>query len=201
MSETPEAVDSMAGIPVAEAPLRDEATPRPVLTSELAFTGRVWDIRRDTFEYGGQEIVRDYVDHPGAVAILAIDDEERVLLIQQYRHPIGMREWELPAGLLDIENEEPLVAAQRELAEEVDLKASEWSDLAIFHTSPGGSNEVLRVYQARGLSATDTFDREAEEADIVMRWVPLADVVAGVLAGDLQNSVLIIAVLSAHARR
>jgi 8-oxo-dGTP pyrophosphatase MutT (NUDIX family) len=178
----------------------DEAAPQKIVSSETVFEGRVWNIRHDTFEYNGSEIGRDYVDHPGAVAVLAIDDEGRALLIQQYRHPIAMREWELPAGLLDIENEDPLVAAQRELAEEVDLQASDWTELVTFHTSPGGSNEVLRVYLARGLSATPTFEREEEEADIVLRWVPLADIVAGILDGRLKNSILMIGVLAAHAR-
>jgi 8-oxo-dGTP pyrophosphatase MutT (NUDIX family) len=186
--------------PVAGELFRDEAAPQKIVSSETVFEGRVWNIQHDVFEYGGSEIGRDYVDHPGAVAVLAIDDEGRALLIQQYRHPIAMREWELPAGLLDIENEDPLVAAQRELAEEVDLQASDWTELVTFHTSPGGSNEVLRVFLARGLSATPTFDREEEEADIVLRWVPLPDIVAGILDGRLQNSILMIGVLAAHAR-
>jgi len=180
--------------------LADEEAPHSVVSSDVVFNGRVWDVRRDEFEYNGHTIARDYIDHPGAVAILAMDDQKRVMLIQQYRHPIRQREWELPAGLLDIENEDPLVAAQRELAEEVDLQAGTWSELITFHTSPGGSNEVLQVFLATDLSATPTFEREEEEADIVQRWVPLADVVAAVLSGDLKNSILIVAVLAAHAR-
>ena len=181
-------------------PLADDAAPRPVTTSDLVFEGRVWDIRRDTFDYNGTEMVRDYVDHPGAVAILALDDDGRALLIKQYRHPIAMREWELPAGLLDIENEDPLTAARRELAEEVDLQASEWSELVSFHTTPGGSNETLRIFLARGLSATETFARSEEEADIELRWASLDEIVAAILAGKVQNSILMIAVLAAHAR-
>ncbi len=182
-------------------PLADESLDPAIVSSDLAFHGRVWDIRRDVFDYNGHEITRDYVDHPGAVAILAVDDRERVLLIQQYRHPVRLREWELPAGLRDIAGEDPLVAAQRELGEEVDLVASQWSELLTFNTSPGGSNETIIIYLARGLVATETaFDRHEEEADIVVRWVPLADAVAGVLAGDLRNSILAIAVLAAHAR-
>jgi ADP-ribose pyrophosphatase len=196
--------------------LADEAAPQTVVSSTVVFSGHVWDIRQDVFEYGpeisahagedsapasGRELItREYVDHPGAVAILALDNEGRVLLIQQYRHPIAMREWELPAGLLDIENEDPLEAAKRELAEEVDLQASDWTKLVTFHTSPGGSNEVLEVFLARGLSSLPAFDREQEEADIVQHWALLDDVVAGVLESRLQNSILMIAVLAAHAR-
>jgi 8-oxo-dGTP pyrophosphatase MutT (NUDIX family) len=181
--------------------LHDEPFEPNIVSTELAFKGRVWDIRRDVFDYDGHELTRDYVDHPGAVAILAVDDQEQVLLIQQYRHPVRLREWELPAGLRDIAGEDPLVAAQRELGEEVDLVASDWSELLTFNTSPGGSNESIIIYRARGLGATDTaFDRHEEEADIVVRWVPLEDAMAGVLEGRLRNSILAIAVLAAHAR-
>ena len=184
-----------------DAALIDESLFPTVVSTELDFNGRVWDVRRDVFEYNGHELTRDYVDHPGAVAVLVLDDDGRALLIQQYRHPIRSRDWEIPAGLLDVENEDPLVAAQRELAEEVDLVASDWSPLVTFYSSPGGSNELIRVYLARGITATaNSYDRTEEEADIVIRWVPLDDITAGVLAGDLKNSILAIAVLAAHAR-
>lgn len=181
--------------------LADEVASNEVVSSDLVFEGRVWNIRRDVVTYGDGEITRDYVDHTGAVAVLALDENDRVLLIQQYRHPVGLRDWELPAGLLDEEGEEALAAAQRELAEEADLQASDWSKLVSFHTSPGGSNEIVHVYLARGLSATPAFAREAEEADIVLRWVSLDEVVAAILDGSLTNSILMIAVLAAHARR
>jgi 8-oxo-dGTP pyrophosphatase MutT (NUDIX family) len=194
---------SVAGeaLPVDESPLVDEPYSPQILSTELDFEGRVWDVRRDVFDYNGHEITRDYIDHPGAVAVLVLDDEDRALLIQQYRHPIRLRDWEIPAGLLDIENEDPLVAAQRELAEEADLTASDWSELVSFHSSPGGSSELIRVYLARGISATPhVYDRREEEADIVIRWVALNEVIAGVLDGRLRNSILAIAVLAAHAR-
>jgi 8-oxo-dGDP phosphatase len=185
----------------AAAPLADEPLTPTIVSTELDFAGRVWDVRRDVFEYNGHELTRDYVDHPGAVAILVLDDNDRVLLIQQYRHPIRSRDWEIPAGLLDVEGEDPLAAAKRELAEEADLVASDWSPLVTFHSSPGGSSERIRVFLARGITATATrFDRTDEEADIVVRWVPIADVIRGVLAQDLKNSILSIAVLAAHAR-
>jgi 8-oxo-dGDP phosphatase len=181
--------------------LADEPFSPPIRSTELDFIGRVWNIRRDVFEYNGRELTRDYVDHPGAVAVLVLDDDGRALLIQQYRHPVRSRDWEIPAGLLDIEGEDPLVAAQRELAEEVDLVARDWSHLITFHSSPGGSNELIAVYLARGISSTSSaFDRSEEEADIVIRWVPIDDVVASVLDGSLKNSILAIAVLAAHAR-
>jgi 8-oxo-dGDP phosphatase len=184
----------------SEALVDEPLNPR-IISSDLDFTGRVWNIRRDVFEYNGHELTRDYVDHPGAVAVLVLDEQRRVLLIQQYRHPIRSRDWEIPAGLLDIEGEDPLVAAKRELGEEVDLTAAEWSHLVTFNSSPGGSNELITVFLAQGISATEaSYDRTEEEADIVIRWVPIEEVIAGVLAQDLKNSILAIAVLAAHAR-
>jgi len=182
--------------------LSDDFVTPEIIRSDVVFDGRVWDVRSDTFLLDGEKITRDYVDHTGAVAILALDERDRVLLIKQYRHPVRMREWELPAGLLDMHGESPLLAAQRELAEEADLVAETWDLLTEFMTSPGGSNEVLRVYLARGVSpAPEVFARTEEEAGIELRWVPLDDVVDGVLARDLQNSILAIATLSAAAGR
>jgi 8-oxo-dGDP phosphatase len=182
--------------------LADEAHSVEVLDSDVVFAGKVWDIRRERFAYGDTELVREFVEHPGAVVVLAMDAEQRILLIQQYRHPIQTRDWELPAGLLDIEGEDPVVAAQRELAEEVDLVAEHWEPLLTMHTSPGGSDEIITIYLATGLSpADDVFEREAEELDIVLRWTPLDEAVDAVLEGRVRNGILIAAVLAAHARR
>ena len=186
---------------MGQGQIRDLRDPAAVTSSDRVFEGRVWDIRRDEFAFAGHTITREYVDHPGAVAVLAIDDQDRVLLINQYRHPIGLRDWELPAGLLDVDGEPPLDTARRELAEEADLMAEHWSELITFHTSPGGSNETLHVFEARGLLPTQAFARTEEEAEIVTRWVPLDEAVDAVLEGRLSNSILIIAVLAAHARR
>jgi 8-oxo-dGTP pyrophosphatase MutT (NUDIX family) len=181
--------------------LTDVPAAMPVNSSQVVHDGTIWNVVRDRFQYGDTVLTREYVDHPGAVAVLAVDDDDRVLMIRQYRHPIRMRDWELPAGLLDVDGEEPLEAAKRELIEEADLEATDWSELAEFYSSPGGSNELLRVYLARGLTATETFARFAEEQDIEVRWVEFDDAVAAVLAGRLKNSILNIAVLTAHARR
>ncbi len=181
--------------------LSDERFPVEVHDSERVFSGAVWDVFRDRFAFGGDELVREYQKHPGAVAVLAEDSRGRVLLIKQYRHPIGYRDWELPAGLLDVDGEDPLAAAQRELAEEADLAASEWTRLCEFFSSPGGSSEHIIVFRARGLApAAESFERTAEEADIEVTWVPLQDVVTAVLDGRLRNAILAISVLNAHAR-
>ncbi|WP_217184388.1 NUDIX hydrolase [Streptomyces sp. AC495_CC817] len=182
--------------------LQDERFEPHVLTSDLAYEGAVWDVRSDRVRYGDGEIVRQYVDHTGAVAIVAIDDDDRVLLIQQYRHPIRHRDWELPAGLLDVEGEDPLGAAQRELAEETDLEAAHWEPLLSTFATPGGSNEIVHFFLATGLSAiADPHAREDEEADIRLERVPLTDAVTAVLEGRMHNALLAIGLLAAERRR
>lgn len=182
----------------------DEFVDLPLLDRETVFEGRIWDVRRDAFAYGDDatRIEREYVDHPGAVAVLVLDDEERVLLIKQYRHPVRARDWEIPAGLLDVQHEPALEAAKRELAEEADLVASDWAVLADYFTTPGGSSEAIRIFLARDVRGTDApFDREHEEADMELRWVPLDDCVDAVLARRLGNPSLTIGVLAAAAAR
>lgn len=182
--------------------LQDDPAEVEVTRSETVYEGRVWNIRRDEVAYGGETIVREYMDHTGAVAILALDDEDRVLLIKQYRHPVRVRDWEIPAGLLDIAEEHPLLAAQRELAEEADLTAARWDVLGEFYTTPGGSDEAIRIYLARDLAAApEVFARSAEEADIEVRWVPLDEVVDAVLDRRLQNPSLVVGALAAHVSR
>ncbi|MDN3444905.1 NUDIX hydrolase [Microbacterium sp. APC 3901] len=181
--------------------LRDEPFEPEILRSDLAYEGAVWNVRDDRVRYGDGEIRRQYVAHTGAVAILALDDEGRVLLIQQYRHPIRHRDWELPAGLLDVAGEEPLEAARRELAEEADLVASHWEPLVSTWTTPGGNDELIHVFLATGVSAAqNAHAREDEEADIRVEWVPLDAAVSAVLDGRMRNGILGIGVLAAAQR-
>lgn len=182
--------------------IRDEPFEPEVVSSDVVYKGWVWDVRSDRVAYGEGEIVREYVDHTGAVAVLALDDDGRVLLIQQYRHPIRHRDWELPAGLLDIEGEDPMVAAQRELAEEADLVARDWQLLVSTWTTPGGNSELIRIYLATGIEAAPAaYAREDEEADIKVEWVPLSDAVDAVLEGRLRNGILSLGVLAAERRQ
>ncbi|AQY02086.1 MULTISPECIES: NUDIX domain-containing protein [Microbacterium] len=181
--------------------LRDEPFEPEVLRSDLAYEGAVWNVRDDRVRYGDGEIRRQYVAHTGAVAIVALDDAGRVLLIQQYRHPIRHRDWELPAGLLDVAGEEPLEAARRELAEEADLVAAHWEPLVSSWTTPGGNDELIHVFLASGVSAAqDAHAREDEEADIRVEWVPLDAAVGAVLDGRMRNGILGIGVLAAAQR-
>jgi ADP-ribose pyrophosphatase len=184
-----------------EKPLRDEFAPREVLRRETVYEGLVWDVVRDTVDLGeGGVVQREYVQHTGAVAILALDEDGRVLMIEQYRHPVGMTLWELPAGLLDVKGEDPLDAAKRELAEEADLRAERWDVLADWFNSPGGMTEALRLYLARGLSPVpeaERHEREAEEKGMVTRWVPLDEAREAVLGGALHNPAAVVGVLAA----
>lgn len=183
------------------AELRDEPVEPEVVRSDLVFEGAVWNVRDDLVRYGEGEIRRQYVAHTGAVAILALDAQERVLLIQQYRHPIRHRDWELPAGLLDVPGEEPLEAARRELAEEADLVAARWEPLVASWTTPGGNDEQIHIFLATDLSPADTAHaREDEEADIRIEWVALADAVDAVLAGRMRNGILGLGVMAATLR-
>ncbi|MBO1903071.1 NUDIX hydrolase [Leucobacter weissii] len=193
------------GAPPAEGsePLRDEpAGDVRVRSTELVAPGRVWDVRRERFAFGDGELTRDYVDHPGAVAALALDEAGRVLLIRQYRHAIAHRDWEIPAGLMDAPGESGADAARRELAEETDLEAERWDLLLDVWTSPGGSSEAVRVFLARDLrSARAPFEREGEEAELLLRWEPLDSAAEAVLAGRVRNAIAAAAVLAAVAAR
>lgn len=177
---------------------RDEAVELEVVSSDLVYEGAVWNVRSDTVRYGEGEMTRQYVEHPGAAAVVAIDDDERVVLIQQYRHPIKERDWEIPAGLLDVAGEPPIETAKRELTEEVDLEADRWQHLVSMHTTPGGNDEVVHVFLARGLRTVETdYEREHEESDMRVERLALADVIDGVLAGRLRNGILATGALAA----
>ena len=186
-------------------PLRDRLERRPVLSSEVSFGGRVWDVVSEQVDLGdGGVVTRDFVDHTGAVAVLALDEDERVVLVQQYRHPVGAFEWELPAGLLDVDGEPAHLTAARELREEADLIAGEWYLLLDHYASPGGSNEGLRVFLARDLHEVpedDRHPRDAEELGMPVRRVPLDELAEAVLAGDVHNGTLMLSVLAAARLR
>ncbi|MFC8731129.1 NUDIX domain-containing protein [Luteimicrobium sp. NPDC057192] len=192
--------------PESEEPVvRDVLAPRPVLRRELVHHGRIWDVVTDEVELGGGTVVsREVVDHPGAVAVVALDGDDRVLLLRQYRHPVGRELWEVPAGLLDVAGEPAEDAAARELGEEADLRAARWDVLTDYYTSPGGSSEALRVFLARDLSPVPDAERhvrEDEERDIELRWVALDDAVAAVLTGAVHNPSAVVGVLAAHVAR
>lgn len=187
----------------ADAPA-DRPAPRPVVDGELIHRGKVWDVRGEVVDLGESQVLREFVDHPGAVAVIALDGDDRVLLLQQYRHPVRHDLWEPPAGLLDVEGEDPALAAARELAEEADLQAASWWRLVEVFTTPGGSNERIQVFLARDLSPVpddELFARTDEEALMVPVWVPLDEAVDAVLAGRLHSPTAVTGVLAAAAAR
>ncbi len=184
--------------------LVDGSDARTVLGTEALTRGRVWDVHRDTVDLGdGQTVVRDFVAHPGAVAVLALDDRDRVFLLRQYRHPVAASLWEPVAGLLDVADESPGAGAARELVEEAGLTAAEWHTLVDFETSPGGSSETLRVFLARDLAPVPGGRPvgEGEERDLPFTWVPLDLAVDLVLAGRLTSPSTVVGVLAARAAR
>jgi ADP-ribose pyrophosphatase len=185
--------------------LHDELVTRPVTRSETVFQGLIWDVVEEAVDLGeAGEVTRQFVHHPGAVAIAALDDQDRICLVQQYRHPVRRLEWEIPAGLLDVEGEPPHACAARELREEADLTARSWSVLVDYLSSPGGLDEALRIFLARDLSEVpgdERHQRDGEELGMPRRWVPLEEAREAVLAGRVQNATTVIAVLAALAAR
>ncbi|WP_138732739.1 NUDIX domain-containing protein [Modestobacter excelsi] len=172
-----------------------------VVASEEVYTGRIISLRKDTVAMpGGGTSVREVVHHPGAVGIVALDDEDRVVMVRQYRHAIGEHLWELPAGLRDVDDEPPVDSARRELAEETQLAAEKWSLLVTQHPSPGFCDELVLLYLAEGLSDVtrpDGFVVEHEELDMTVERVPLAEAVQWVFDGKVRNALAVIGLLAA----
>lgn len=168
-----------------------------VLSTEVAFRGRIIEVHEDHVSMpDGDTSQRDVVVHPGAVAVLALG-ERGVLLVNQYRHPVRAHLDELPAGLLDQDGESALAAAKRELAEEAGLAAETWNVLVDLLSSPGMTDEAVRIYLARDLSEVDRDVQGHEEHEMTTSWVPLEEAVRRVLAGDLQNATAVVGLLAA----
>jgi 8-oxo-dGTP pyrophosphatase MutT (NUDIX family) len=159
----------------------------------------VWSVRSDEVSMpGGTTSQRDVVVHPGAVAVVA-EQDGKVLLVEQYRHPVRGRLEELPAGLLDVSGEPALRAAQRELVEEAGFEAAQWDVLVDTWTSPGMCDEAIRIFLARELTAVPRDVQEHEELEMTARWLPLEEAVDAALAGRLTNGVAVAGVLAAAA--
>lgn len=185
-------------------PVADQPWERGVLGSEHRFSGRVWSVRTDRVDFDGHVAHRDILLHLGAVAVIALDASERVLLIRQYRHPVGMYLFEPPAGLLDVPGEPPQATAARELAEEAGYAAGRWDVLVDLLNSPGGSSEAIRVYLARDLVPLDAGrprTGEAEESHLPQAWVRLDDARDLVLAGQVGCVSAVCGILAAWSAR
>ncbi|GGV48430.1 NUDIX hydrolase [Streptomyces longisporoflavus] len=182
--------------------IKDTAEEWQVTATQTPFVGNKTSVRTDDVVMpDGTVVRRDYQVHPGSVAVLALDDAGRVLVLRQYRHPVRHKLWEIPAGLLDVPGENPLHAAQRELYEEAHVKAEDWRVLTDVYTTPGGCDEAVRVFLARDLSEAEgeRFEVAEEEADMELARVPLEELVRGVLAGELHNNCLVVGALSLTA--
>jgi 8-oxo-dGDP phosphatase len=188
------------------APIRDEAGEWPVTDSVVLVHGKIVTLRRDTVRMpDGVLADREVIEHPGAVAVVALDPDGRVLLIRQYRHPAAAQLWEIPAGLRDVAGEPLVETARRELLEEAGCRAADWRVLIDSLNSPGISTERLRIFLARDLTVVPEAEREYvpehEEAYLTLAWVPLDEAVDDALSGDLHNGVAILGILSAYAAR
>lgn len=174
-----------------------------VVASRTIYSGSLLTLRTDEVRMGGHTATRETVEHPGAVVIVALDEHDQVVLVNQYRHPVRARLDELPAGILDVEGESALQAARRELAEETGLVADRWDVLLDLHPSPGFSTEAIRIFLARGLHESDAsgFEPEHEEATLTVTREPLAEAVRRALAGSITNASAVAGLLAAaHGR-
>jgi ADP-ribose pyrophosphatase len=169
-------------------------------SSEILHVGEIFALRADRVRMPGDKIVtREVVEHYGAVAVVAMDENGRIPMVYQYRHPFGRRLLELPAGLLDVDGEAPHVSAARELREEAGLQAETWQLLVDLDSAPGFSDESVRVYLATGLTKVDQPEAHDEEADMTVTWYPLAEVVQRIFSGEIVNSLAVAGVLAAYA--
>jgi ADP-ribose pyrophosphatase len=184
--------------------MRDTQERWPVVGESGRARGAMVTLRTDQVRMPDGEVARrDVVEHPGAVAVVALDGDQRVLLIRQYRHPVSRLLWEIPAGLRDVPGEPLRKTAERELREETGYAAREWHVLADCFTSPGILGERLRVFLARDLAEAPGSGQAArhEEAHLLTAWVPLERAVDLILAGALHNGVAAIGILAAYAAR
>lgn len=170
------------------------------IASKTVYRGKILALRTDeVLMPGGHTARREVVEHFGAVAVVAMDADQNIALVYQYRHPVDRRLWELPAGLLDIGGEPPHLSAARELEEEAGLAAEDWRVLVDLVTSPGFADEAVRVYLATGLTDIGRPEAHDEEADLTLRWVPITEAVRMVLTGEIVNSIAVGGILAANA--
>lgn len=181
---------------------KDQPESLSVDSETVVYSGRIWDVVQDTFQFADQILVRDYVSHPGAVAVVAVDEANRLLLVNQYRHPVKATLWELPAGLRDLDGEPAIETAKRELLEETGYKAEHLEPLISFFPSPGGLSEEIQVFIASGLSLAESdFVREGEEKTMTAKFFPINVVVDSILSGGIKNGPCALAVLAFHAKQ
>lgn len=177
----------------------------PVASTTERYSSHYLTVRTDAIvDPSGQTHDRVIVQPRGAVGIVAMDDEDRILLVEQYRHSVGARLLEIPAGTLDVAGEDARTTAERELAEEGDIAADQWEELFTMAATPGYSTERWTLFRASGLHAIPPearIDRHAEEADLDQWWMPLEDAVEGVLHGRISDALTVAGILAERVRR
>jgi ADP-ribose pyrophosphatase len=180
---------------------KDQSADLSISSRELIHNGMVWDVVREQFDYRGVTLTREFVAHPGAVAVVALNEKNEVLLIKQYRHPVRSFLWELPAGLLDQPGEALVAAAQRELLEETGYVAEQWSELIEFHTTPGGNSETISIFLARNLVfAGHNFELHGEEVDLEVAWFALDEVLDSILKSEMRNPAVSVGIMAASLK-
>lgn len=176
---------------------KDQSARLPISKRKTVFDGKIWNVIRETFDYKGQTLVREFVDHPGAVAVVAVNENREILLLKQYRHPVREYLWELPAGLLDAPGEYPQQAAERELLEETGYRADNWREIKQFYTTPGGNSELITIFLATNLRKVESdFKPEGEEVDLEIEWVPLAEAVRSVMRNEIKSPTAVVGILT-----
>ena len=193
----------------ADGALADEVVtdPRsyPTQSSRTVFDGHIVSVRQDEVQMSdGSTGQRDVVVHPGAIGVIALDAQDRVVLIRQYRHPVRSYLWEVPAGLMDVTDEPRVETARRELLEEAGMAARRWDRLLDLYASPGGSTEEITIFLARDLSEADRpadFTLAAEELDLEVRRVPLDEALTAVRGGRIRNSLAVAGILAVVAAK
>lgn len=180
----------------------DQPADFEVLASNRVFEGMIWDVVREEFEFGTERLTREFVDHPGAVAVVAINEKLEVLLLQQYRHPVREYLWEIPAGLRDVPGESAESAAKRELLEETGYHAQTLEPLISFHTTPGGNNETIQIFLAQGLKFVGhDIQLIGEEKDMPVSWVPLDDCVTAILNSKVRSPSAAVGIMALALKR
>lgn len=180
---------------------KDELAHVQISNRELVFKGRIWDVVSETFQYGQESLTREFVQHPGAVAVVALNAQNEVLMIRQYRHPVKSYLWELPAGLLDVSGESTLDAAQRELLEETGYRAGIIEPLIDFFTTPGGNSERISIFVANDLELVGHDLRlEGEEHDMDVAWVPLPEALSSVLNSQIKSPTAQVGIMAISLR-
>jgi 8-oxo-dGDP phosphatase len=175
----------------------DQPVEIPATSSQLIHKGMVWDLVSDTFDFNGEQLTREYVKHTGAVAVLTINEKDELLLLKQYRRPVGSFLMEFPAGLLDVPGEPKLDCAKRELAEEANLQASHWEELISFHATPGGNSETITVFVAKGLSdAASDYVASGEEKNMPQSWVPITEALESVLRSEIKSPTAVVGIMA-----